>query len=84
MGIMDALGIEKASFVGNSFGGALSIGLALFAPERVDKLVLLGTRRVNLSRPPVCALPGNTSRPWKTWNAPCVCFLTIKALLRPR
>ncbi len=42
-GIMDALGIEKASFVGNSFGGALSIGLALFAPQRVDKLVLLGT-----------------------------------------
>ncbi len=42
-GIMDELGIEKASFVGNSFGGALSIGLALFAPQRVDKLVLLGT-----------------------------------------
>jgi 2-hydroxy-6-oxo-octa-2,4-dienoate hydrolase len=42
-GIMDALEIEKASFVGNSFGGALSIGLALFAPQRVDKLVLLGT-----------------------------------------
>ncbi len=41
--IMDALGIEKASFVGNSFGGAVAIGLAVFAPERVDKLVLLGT-----------------------------------------
>lgn len=43
LGIMDALQIEKASFVGNSFGGALAIGLALFKPERVDKLVLLGT-----------------------------------------
>lgn len=43
VGILDALNIEKASFVGNSFGGALSVGLALFAPERVDKLVLLGT-----------------------------------------
>ncbi len=43
LGIMDALEIEKASFVGNSFGGALAIGLALFRPERVDKLVLLGT-----------------------------------------
>lgn len=42
-GIMDALGIEKASFVGNSFGGALAIGLAVFDPKRVDKLVLLGT-----------------------------------------
>jgi 2-hydroxy-6-oxo-octa-2,4-dienoate hydrolase len=43
LGIMDALDIEKASFVGNSFGGALAIGLAVFAPERVNKLVLLGT-----------------------------------------
>lgn len=43
VGIMDALDIEKASFVGNSFGGAVAIGLAVFAPERVNKLVLLGT-----------------------------------------
>lgn len=43
LGILDALEIEKASFVGNSFGGALAIGLALFKPERVDRLVLLGT-----------------------------------------
>ncbi len=43
VGIMDALGIPKASFVGNSFGGALSVGIALFAPERIQKLVLLGT-----------------------------------------
>lgn len=43
IGIMDALQIPKASFIGNSFGGALAIGLAVFAPERVDKLVLLGT-----------------------------------------
>ena len=43
VGIMDALDIEKASFIGNSFGGAVAIGLALFHPERVDKLILLGT-----------------------------------------
>jgi 2-hydroxy-6-oxo-octa-2,4-dienoate hydrolase len=42
-GIMDALDIKTASFVGNSFGGALSIGLAVFDPARVEKLVLLGT-----------------------------------------
>lgn len=42
-GIMDALGIAQASFVGNSFGGALAIGLALSHPERVERLVLLGT-----------------------------------------
>lgn len=43
VGIMDTLGIDKASFVGNSFGGALAIGLALFDKSRVDRLVLLGT-----------------------------------------
>jgi 2-hydroxy-6-oxo-octa-2,4-dienoate hydrolase len=43
VGIMDALGIAKASFVGNSFGGAVAVGLALSSPERVDRLVLLGT-----------------------------------------
>lgn len=43
IGIMDTLGIEKASFVGNSFGGALAIGLALFDKARVDRIVLMGT-----------------------------------------
>lgn len=43
IGIMDALNVEKASFIGNSFGGAIAIGLAVFAPERVEKLILLGT-----------------------------------------
>lgn len=43
VGIMDVLGIEKASFVGNSFGGAMALGLAVFDPARVDRLVLLGT-----------------------------------------
>ena len=43
IGIICALGIEKASLVGNSFGGALSLGLATFDPSRVERLVLLGT-----------------------------------------
>ncbi|AJC22906.1 alpha/beta fold hydrolase [Pandoraea pulmonicola] len=43
IGVMDELGIEKASFVGNSFGGAISLGLAVFDPSRVERLVLLGT-----------------------------------------
>ncbi len=43
VGFLDALGIKKASLVGNSFGGAVGLGLALFAPDRLNKLVLLGT-----------------------------------------
>lgn len=43
LGIMDALGIEKASLVGNSFGGALALATALSNPHRLRSLVLMGT-----------------------------------------
>ena len=71
-GIMDALGIDKASFVGNSFGGALSIGLALFAPSGWTSWCSLAPRPVSSCRPRACVRPGSTSRPWKTWKRPCV------------
>lgn len=69
VGIMDALDIQKASFVGNSFGGALAIGLAVFAPERVGKLVLLGTPAGEFVQTPGLRAPGSTSRRWRTWSA---------------
>ncbi|UYO47653.1 alpha/beta fold hydrolase [Rhodopseudomonas palustris] len=40
---MDAIGVDKASFVGNSLGGGTSLTVALRAPERVNRLVLMGT-----------------------------------------
>jgi 4,5:9,10-diseco-3-hydroxy-5,9,17-trioxoandrosta-1(10),2-diene-4-oate hydrolase len=40
---MDELGIGKASFVGNSLGGGTSLKIAVKRPERVGKLVLMGT-----------------------------------------
>ncbi len=40
--IMDRLGIEKACFIGASQGGFIATNMALFAPERVSKLVLCG------------------------------------------
>jgi pimeloyl-ACP methyl ester carboxylesterase len=39
---MDALGVERASVVGNSFGGGIGIKLAVDHPGRVDRLVLMG------------------------------------------
>lgn len=38
---LDALGIERAHILGNSLGGAAALALALRAPERVDRLVLM-------------------------------------------
>lgn len=42
VGVLDALGIERAHVVGNSFGGSLALSLAIHHPERVDRLVLMG------------------------------------------
>lgn len=43
IGFLDALGLERVSLVGNSFGGALALNLTATAPARVDKLVLMGS-----------------------------------------
>lgn len=42
VGFLDALEIEKAHFVGNSFGGALTLALAARHPERIERMVLMG------------------------------------------
>ena len=43
VGFLDALEIEKADLVGNSFGGALALALAIRHPKRVRRLVLMGS-----------------------------------------
>ncbi|NDH17863.1 MAG: alpha/beta fold hydrolase [Actinobacteria bacterium] len=40
--VLDALGVERAHVVGNSFGGALALSLAAHHPNRVDRMVLMG------------------------------------------
>jgi pimeloyl-ACP methyl ester carboxylesterase len=40
-GFMDAVGIERATLVGNSMGAGVAIGMALAHPERVDRLILV-------------------------------------------
>ena len=40
--LMDALQIEKAHLVGNSLGGVVSLNLLMYAPERFDRVVLMG------------------------------------------
>lgn len=41
--LMDALGVERAHWVGHSTGGAMGQAIAVEYPERIDKLVLCGT-----------------------------------------
>ncbi|MFI5267343.1 MAG: alpha/beta fold hydrolase [Chloroflexota bacterium] len=52
---MDKLGIENAHFVGNSMGGQVAIKLAIDSPERVSKLVVIGSAPVSQSL--FCPMP---------------------------
>ena len=40
---MDAMELEKAHVIGNSFGGSMALALAIAHPERVGKLILMGS-----------------------------------------
>ncbi len=52
IGVLDALGIAQADLVGNSFGGALSLALAVRHPQRVRRLVLMGSAGVQFELTP--------------------------------
>lgn len=43
LGLLDALGIEQTDLVGNSYGGAVALALAIRHPQRVRRLVLMGS-----------------------------------------
>ena len=45
---MDAMCIERASFVGNSMGGGIACGIAAHHPNRVNKIIMLGGGAVKL------------------------------------
>src|SRR5512146_922025 len=42
VGLIEALGVERAHVVGASLGGHVALDLALARPELVDRLVLVG------------------------------------------
>lgn len=72
--LLDKLGVDRAHFIGNSMGGRISIEVALQAPDRVDRMVLLAPavamRRfrqfvpiARIARPELAALPVQASHP---------------------
>lgn len=52
LGLLDALELPRVSLIGNSFGGALALWLASTHPERVHKLVLMGSTGVSFPLTP--------------------------------
>ena len=49
-GLLDELNIESAHLIGNSYGGAAALRLALDTPHRVDKLILMGPGGIGTTR----------------------------------
>ncbi len=41
LGLLDGIGVDRFTLIGNSLGGAVSIRLTLDHPERLDKLILM-------------------------------------------
>jgi len=50
LAVLDALAVETCALVGWSFGGQVCFRTAAVAPERVDRLVLVGSNAVRASR----------------------------------
>ncbi|MFE2416352.1 alpha/beta fold hydrolase [Streptomyces hokutonensis] len=48
--LLDQLGLDKAHLVGNSYGGACALRLALDTPDRVDRMVLMGPGGIGTTR----------------------------------
>jgi pimeloyl-ACP methyl ester carboxylesterase len=49
VGLMDRLGLPRASLVGNSLGGGVAVAVAATRPERVDRLALVDSVGYNLA-----------------------------------
>ncbi len=48
--LLDHLGLDTAHLVGNSYGGACALRLALDTPHRVDRMVLMGPGGIGTTR----------------------------------
>jgi 4,5:9,10-diseco-3-hydroxy-5,9,17-trioxoandrosta-1(10),2-diene-4-oate hydrolase len=51
-GLLDALGIDRAHLVGNSYGGAAALRLAVERPDRIGRMVLMGPGGIGTTRRP--------------------------------
>ena len=59
MDALDAIGVEKATLVGNSLGGAIAIQMTLNRPQMIDKLVMMAPGGIE-SRERYFQMPGIT------------------------
>ena len=56
LGVMDLLDVQAAHVVGHSFGGRVAMQMALLAPERVRRLVVLAPEAFAVNRPKIAKI----------------------------
>jgi pimeloyl-ACP methyl ester carboxylesterase len=66
---MDRLGIERAPLVGHSMGGTVSLSVAINYPDRVSKVVVVGSPIVGSSLALLLKLAGYRSVAFMVFNA---------------
>ena len=72
-GFLDALGIERAVFVGNSLGGLIALRLALSEPARVTALILVDSAGLGRAVNPAFMsvnVPGLGEAAFPFWRTP--------------
>ena len=67
---LDALGMERSSVVGNSLGGRIALQMAEH-PERIDRMVLMGSPGVGMTLTDGLKRCAATSRRWRTCASCC-------------
>jgi len=50
--LLNALEVDKVNVIGNSFGGSMALALAIHHPERVNRLILMGSVGVSFELTP--------------------------------
>ena len=65
---MEQLGIVNAPLVGHSMGGTVSLSVAIKYPQRVSKVVVVGSPMVGSSLAPLLKLAGNRSIAFMLFN----------------
>jgi len=81
--VLDALGLQQVSLIGNSMGGATALGLAMAQPTRVKKLVLMGSAGLNRASSPQLQSILNYREPSRDAMASIVRALTHESFVPP-
>jgi pimeloyl-ACP methyl ester carboxylesterase len=78
---MDSLGIQEAPILGHSMGGTVALQISLTYPERVEKVILVGSPVIGTSLHPFLKLAGNGSVAKFLWRYPFMLHSIMRVLL---